>query len=264
MIGVNALYDDDALAARAPTGQDGKMSTPTAARHRPLWRRILGNPFFHLIAAFVVVGSLLTFVAKPYAVPSGSMEQTLLVGDRVLVNRLAYLGSGPANGDIVVFDADETWGTPPSDEGNPLKAALRWVGEVSGFGPSSPHTLVKRIIAGPGQTVRCCTSEGSLTIDGKPVEEPYVFEDFAFEPGTLDCTTIPSSQRCFPEVTVPTDSYLVLGDHRSDSSDSAVFCRDETTDGTSPPGSCWRWAHRSDIVGKVSAILWPITRWSGL
>ncbi|MDR6867257.1 signal peptidase I [Microbacterium resistens] len=240
------------------------MTTSETATPRPRWRRVLGSTWFHLFAAFVVVGALLSFVAKPYSVPSGSMEQTLQIGDRVLVNRLAFVGAEPATGDVVVFDADETWGVHPTDEGNPLKAVLRWVGEVSGFGPSGPHTLVKRVIAGPGQTVECCTADGSLIVDGKPLDEPYIFENFPFTPGTLDCTTVPASRRCLPAVTVPEDSYLMLGDHRSFSSDSAANCRAANDTGGDPGDSCWRWAHRSGIVGKAVVILWPIPRWSGL
>ncbi|MEW1976051.1 S26 family signal peptidase [Microbacterium profundi] len=100
---------------------------PAASVSRPIWRRLVGSTWFHLIAAFVVVGLLLMFVAKPYLVPSASMESTLQPGDRVLVpsasmestlqprdrvlvNRLAYVGSEPATGDIIVFDANESWG----------------------------------------------------------------------------------------------------------------------------------------------------------
>lgn len=226
---------------------------------RPRWRRITGSFWFQLVLAFVVVGGILSFVAKPYWVPSGSMEQTLEVGDRVLVNRLAYLGSEPSTGDVVVFDADESWGEHPSAQDNPVKAVLRWVGEVTGFGPSGPHTMIKRVIAGPGQTVECCSIDGRMLVDGEPLDEPYIFEDYPFEPGSFDCDDEQRSPRCFDEVTVPEDSYLVLGDHRSRSADSAIRCRTIETD-----AGCWRWASRSDIVGKAVVILWPVSRWSGL
>jgi len=236
------------------------MTDAEAAPPRPLWRRITGSTWFHLIAAFAVMGLLLSFVAKPYWVPSGSMENTLQVGDRVLVNRLAYLGdSNPATGDVIVFDADQTWGEWSSNDDDPLKAFLRTIGEVTGFGPSGPHTLIKRVIAGPGQTVR--TSEnGTLLVDDRELDEPYVFEDWPFEPGVLDCSTAQTSQRCLPEVTVPEGAYLVLGDHRSRSADGAIQCRGQVE----PNESCWRWAHDDDIVGKASVILWPVSRWSGL
>lgn len=220
---------------------------------------MLGSPWFHLAAAFVVVGLVLSFVAKPFWVPSGSMEHTLEPGDRVLVNRLAYVGSQPATGDVIVFDADDTWGiAAPGSEGA-LKSVLRWLGEVTGFGPTGPHTLVKRVIAGPGQTVSCCDAQGRIDVDGSALDEPYLGSDFAFAAGTLDCTTTPRSMRCFDKVTVPAQSYLVLGDNRTESSDSAYLCR-----GDSPPAECWRFATRSGLVGKAVAILWPPGRWRGL
>lgn len=223
-------------------------------------RRITNSFWFHLVLAFCVMGLILTFIAKPYFVPSGSMEQTLTPGDRVLVNRLAYTFSDPQAGDIVVFDADAAWeGERPSSE-NPVKSFLRWVGEVSGFGPSGAHTLIKRVIATPGQSVECCTIDGDVLVDGEALDEPYIFEDFAFVPGELDCTTTPQSQRCFAEVVVPEKSYLMLGDHRSRSADSAIACRGLTQ----APADCWRWASRDGVVGKAVVILWPFNRWSGL
>ena len=80
---------------------------PTAAepRPRPRWRRIVDSPWFHLAAAVVVTGLVLSLLVKPYLVPSGSMAQTLEVGDRVLVLRPAYVAAEPATGDVIVFEA---------------------------------------------------------------------------------------------------------------------------------------------------------------
>ena len=220
---------------------------------------MLGSTWFHLAAAFVVTGLILSFVVKPYWVPSGSMETTLQPGDRVMVNRLAFVGASPGTGDVIVFDAGSTWDIGPATPSDPIRGVLRWLGEVTGFGPSSAHTLIKRVIATPGQTVECCSDEGELIVDGEPLDEPYVTNDFVFEPGTLDCTTTPRSLRCFDPVDVPADSYLMLGDNRGNSSDSAAFCR-----GDAPPDDCWRWATRPDVVGKAVVLFWPIPRWSGL
>jgi signal peptidase I len=233
--------------------------TTTAAPPKPWWRRALGSVWFQVAAAFIVTGLILSFVAKPYWVPSGSMETTLQPGDRVMVNRLAYTGASPGTGDVIVFDAGDTWDLGGPAEENPIKAVLRWIGEVTGFGPSSAHTLIKRVIGTPGQTVECCTDDGQLMIDGQPVDEPYVTNDFLFEPGELDCRSEPRSGRCFDAVEVPADSYLMLGDNRANSSDSAALCRADA-----PPEDCWRWATRPDVVGKAFVLFWPITRWSGL
>lgn len=220
---------------------------------------MLGSAWFHLAAAFVVTGLLLSFVAKPYWVPSGSMEQTLIPDDRVLVNRLAFVGGGPSTGDIIVFDADETWSVAAAPAENPLKALLRRVGEWSGFGPTGTHTLVKRIIGTPGDTVECCSASGAVMVDGVALDEPYIQSDLAFEPGTLDCDTADRSYRCFGPVTVPDGAYLVLGDNRDASADSALYCRAPDS-----PEDCWRWARRDDIVGRAVAIIWPVTRWGAL
>lgn len=237
---------------------------------RPRWRRIVGSFWFQLAAAFVVTGLVLSFVAKPYWVPSGSMEATLQPGDRVMVNRLAYVGgAAPGTADVIVFDAGQAWDIESSGDSNPIRDALRWVGEVTGFGPSSPHTLIKRVIGLPGQTVECCTDEGQLTVDGEPLDEPYVTNDLPFVTGSLDCTTTPRSLRCFDAVEVPEGAYLMLGDNRGNSSDSAAFCRGDAATGASAgsagsAGECWRWAARSDVVGKAVVLFWPITRWTGL
>ena len=220
---------------------------------------MVGSAWFHLVAAFVVFGLILTFIAKPYWVPTSSMENTLKPGDRILVNRLAYVGAAPGYGDVVVFDADSAWEAAPAAPTDPLRAALRWLGEVSGFGPSSAHTLVKRVIGTPGQTVACCDQDGAVEVDGEPLDEPYITNDYPFVAGELDCSSTPRSARCFDEITVPDDSYLVLGDNRANSADSAVFCRQADA-----AADCWRWATRDGIVGKAAVILWPIGRWSGL
>lgn len=217
---------------------------------------MLDSTWFPLAAAIIATGLILSFVAKPYWVPSGSMKETLEAGDRILVNRLAYAGGSPAGGDIIVFDADASWEPATTGPANPLIAALRWLGEVTGFGPSGPHTLVKRVIGAPGQSVECCTDAGAVIVDGEALAEPYVSNDFEFVPGVIDCDTTPASMRCFGPVIVPEDSFLVLGDNRAGSADSAAACRmPQATD------DCWRWAPRAGIVGKSVAIFWPIGRW---
>ncbi|REJ08014.1 signal peptidase I [Microbacterium bovistercoris] len=228
-----------------------------ASRRESRLRRVTRSAWFHLILAFTVMGLILSFVAKPYVIPSGSMEQTLQIGDRVLVNRLAYVAAEPQVGDIVVFDAGPEWDLSPRPAEPLPKAVLRWIGEVTGFGPSGPHTLVKRVIGTPGQKVECCSADGRILVDGEPVDEPYVYEDLPFTPGENDCTTTPRSARCFDAVVVPEDSYLMLGDHRSNSADSAVRCRTQDAE-----SACWRWAKRDQLVGRAVVILWPPGRWT--
>lgn len=236
--------------ARLPEGGE----RPTTRETR--WQRIRRSFWFQTLATFAVMGLILSFVAKPYYVPSGSMEETLMPGDRVLVNRLDKM---PERGEIFVFDADDSWQVLENPPRDAFVELMRWIGRVSGFGPSGEHTMIKRVIGLPGETVECCDANGSILIDDKPIEEPYLGSNFDFTPGTLDCDTQPRSQRCFPAIVVPENSYLVLGDNRTVSSDSARYCR---ASGATP--SCWRWASKESLVGKAVVVLWPISRWSGL
>lgn len=235
------------------TGQAAPARAP-----RGRLRRITGNPLVHLVAAFLVLALVQAFLVKLYYVPSGSMEQTLETGDRILVNRLAYLGSEPATGDVVVFNASDAWngeGAKPSS--NPLSAAIHWVAGALGIGPSGDHTLVKRVIAGPGDTVSCCDAEGRVLVNGLPIDEPYVFDDFPFEADALGCDSVPASSRCFEEFTVPDDRYFLLGDHRSLSNDSLGLCRGLP----GPIDDCVKLMTRSDVVGRVFHIALPFGRW---
>lgn len=234
-------------------------SSPLPTKSAPSrWKRVRTSPWFHLCAALLVVGIVHGFIVKPYAVPSGSMEHTLEVGDRIYANRLAYVGSDPQRGDIVVFNQSAAWETPPEYSG--LRYVAGAVGDVFGFGPSNHHALVKRVIGLPGDTVRCCDDAGAVVVNGESLDEPYVFEDYPFESGSLDCTSTPVSQRCFGPIEVGRDEYLMLGDHRSRSSDSVAPCR---TGGAIPDEmlqSCARFAERDELVGEIVVRVWPLSR----
>lgn len=240
-----------------------------ASPRRTNLRSIFNHPLTHLTFALLIIGLLQGFVVKQFAVPSGSMEQTLNVGDRLIVNRLAYAPGKqiPAHADVVVFHTDETlW---PSQSGftedtllNSLKFMVKRVfGDYLGFGPTTQNHLVKRVIGTPGQTIECCNSSGAIVLDGQSINEPYIFQDLPFVPGKLDCQTQPQSQRCFPPVTVPEDRLLLMGDHRSNSSDGISNCRGslEVTG-----EECVRWAKSDDVVGKVHSIIWPLNRFGAV
>ena len=101
--------------------------------------------------------------------------------------------------------------------------------------------------------VMCCDEDGRVVVDDKPLVEPYVYQDHAFRPPELTCDTTPRSSRCFPEIRVPTDRLLVLGDHRSQSADSVVNCRG----GTVAEG-CARFVPSNRVVGPVVFRIWPL------
>jgi signal peptidase I len=198
-----------------------------------------------LLVAFVLALVVKTFFVQAFFIPSGSMEQTLhgctgCTGDRVLVNKVPYWFGEPEPGDIVVFEGPDTWSpeVTVAQPDNWVTGALLWLGRAVGVAPPSEDDFVKRVIAVEGQTVQCCDAEGRVTVDGQPLEEPYIFED------------TPVESRAFGPVTVPEGRLWVMGDHRSASADSRSHIGDEYS-GT---------VGVDDVIGKAAVIVWPINR----
>jgi signal peptidase I len=246
-----------------PEGEDGPEpdtgeQAETAADERPARRRrhrrrgepkkkgsLLRELPVLLLIAFVLALLVKTFLVQAFFIPSGSMEQTLhgcpgCTGDRVLVNKVPYWFGEPEPGDIVVFKGPSTW-TPEvqvDEPSNWFSGALLWLGRSIGVAPPSEDDYVKRVIATGGQTVQCCDTEGRVTVDGKALDEPYVFENN------------PIDQRAFGPVTVPEGRLWVMGDHRSASADSRSHVGDKYS-GTIAV---------DDVIGKASLIVWPLNR----
>ncbi|TKJ33246.1 signal peptidase I [Blastococcus sp. CCUG 61487] len=198
-----------------------------------------------LVVAFVLALVVKTFFVQAFFIPSGSMEQTLhgcpgCTGDRVLVNKVPYWFGEPEPGDVVVFKGPDTWNAEVTVEepGNWFTAGMLWLGRTVGVAPPSEDDFVKRVIAVGGQTVECCDVEGRVTVDGEPLDEPYIFEN------------TPIEFRTFGPVRVPEGRLWVMGDHRSASSDSKAHIGDEYF-GT---------VAVDDVIGKAAVIVWPVSR----
>ncbi len=233
---------------------------------RPFWVEL---PIL-IVIAFALTFLIQTFIAKVYYVPSASMEKTLhgveSGGDRILASKIVYDFRDPKPGDVVVFKGPDTWAAE-ADLAGPTTwygRAFASVGSVVGIAPPNEKDFVKRVIAVGGQTVACCDAKGNLTVDGRSLDEPYIYEPWPFEPGVADCTTGGDatrygSQRCFAPFKVPDGELWVMGDHRSDSSDSSYDCL-----GLKPaaaPPSCARPIPVDDVIGKAIFIVMPPSRW---
>lgn len=251
--------------ARGPWGTDPRLAPKGVAvvdrdeaqpradlrprKPAPLWLVVIGN----LVVALAIVSVVQALLVRVHNVSSGSMQQTLGVRDRVLSSQLPYLADTPQRGDIVIFGHGVTWDEPRREpEPDPLIAAVRLFGDITGIGISNKTYTVKRIIGLPGDTVGCCDAEGRVLVNGEPLDEPYVYRDLPFTAGGLDCASDPPSARCFAPITVPEGHYLVLGDHRSNSADSVAGCR-----GTTEPSECGQFVPAERITGKVVAKAWP-------
>jgi signal peptidase I len=179
-----------------------------------------------------------TFLVQAFYIPSESMEDTLLIGDRVLVSKLTPGPFDLDRGDVVVFKDPGGWlSLPPKQDEGPVREGFRDVLTFVGLLPAdSGDHLIKRVIGLPGDKVACCDDDGHVTVNGQPVTEPYLF------PGDQ-----PSEEKF--SVTVPAGRLWVMGDHRSVSQDSRFH--PEVADGT---------VAMSDVVGKAFIVVWPFER----
>ena len=177
-----------------------------------------------------------TFLAQMFFVPSQSMDPLLAIDDKLLVERVSLWGDGTVDrGDVVVFRDPGGWLGPPPPL-NPVQQGLSAVGLY----PSGGH-LVKRVVAVGGDRVACCDAEGRITVNGEALEEDYLPRGVEPSDGDFD-------------VTVPEGRLWVMGDNRPNSEDSR-FHRADEGNGSIP---------ESAVVGKVWAVVWPVSRWDRL
>jgi signal peptidase I len=226
-----------------PDKSDKGGATP--ARRRPFWRELV----VLVVLAMTIALLIKTFVVQAFFIPSSSMETTLLIGDKVLVNKLVYHLRPIKAGDIVVFDGAGSWvrAVPPAKaSSDPIVRAyddtlLPLFRSIAGlFGTAPGQTdFIKRVIGTPGDRVACCTTQGLVTVNGVPLhEKSYLY------PGAA-----PSDIKF--SVKVPPGRLWVMGDNRQVSDDSRLHSTDPG-DGTIPENM---------VIGRAFMIVWPIQRW---
>ena len=190
-----------------------------------------------VIVALAVSLVIKTFVVQFFFIPSGSMENTLQIQDRVAVNKIPFISRNISRGDVVVFRDPANWLPEPYTAGeNKVMAKIRTGLETVGVLPNpAKQYLVKRVIGVAGDHVVCCAEDGKLTINGKSTDEPYIFA--GNKPSEMEFN-----------VTVPDGKIWVMGDHRGSSADSR-YHQEDVNHGFVPV---------SKVTGRVYAIIWPL------
>lgn len=198
------------------------------------------------LAAIIISVGIKAFLIRSFYIPSASMENTLLINDRIIVNELVPKAIAVQHGDVVVFTDPGGWlEEQPNVPRNGFVAAVDWVMSVVGLSaPDSNDHLIKRVIGLPGDTVACCNAFGQMTVNGIPLVEPYV---------KLPVGITKVSANDF-SVTVPKNSLWVMGDNRYDSADSRLHVTGPTK-GFVP---------MDDVVGRAFVITWPSSHWHWL
>jgi signal peptidase I len=210
-----------------------------------------------LLVALVLALLIKAFLVQAFYIPSGSMQQTLEIRDRVLVNKLVYDVRDVHRGEIVVFNGEGSFTEPETvlaQPTNPLQRALQAVGGFLGLGVPGEKDFIKRVIGVGGDRVACCT-DGKVTVQPEGsetavvLEEPYLFEDDQrpfCEAGSTAELCPPGS----PGVLVPEGRLFMMGDHRGASRDSRFYL-DDGNNGTVPVDR---------VIGRAFVVVWPLDR----
>lgn len=225
------MIDED-----VPPGDQGRSDEePKPKRRRGL--AVLKETVIVVALSLVIATVVRIFLVQAFLIPSESMQDTLLVGDRVMVSKITLRFGDVQRGDVVVFADPNGWLGPqparPEGVGGAIKSFFQFVGVLP---DDSEGHLIKRVIGVGSDTVECCDDEGRLMVNGTPIEESeYLYP--GDEPSVNE----------FSEK-VPAGELFVMGDHRSNSGDSRIH-------GTFSDDL---------VVGKAFAVVWPVSRWSGL
>ena len=189
-----------------------------------------------VISALVLSIIVKTFLVQFFYIPSGSMENTLQVNDRVGVNKLGALFSDIKRGEVVVFRDPASWLSAPYDDSTGISKVIKETLVFVGILPDpAKQYLIKRVIGVGGDHVVCCSPSGKLTVNGVEVDEPYIYAGNKPSDSTFD-------------VTVPKGFIWVMGDHRGASADSR-FHTDDPNKGMVP---------LDKVTGRALFVIWPL------
>jgi signal peptidase I len=232
-----------------PRGRHGTKPAKARRRHS-FWREL---PVL-IITALVIALVIKTFVVQAFFIPSGSMENTLQINDKILVNKLVYHFRSIQPGDVVVFDGAGSWTPelPSHPSSDPIVRAYDVTlkplfGAVSGlFGTAPGQTdFIKRVIGVPGDHVVCCNAQGLVTVNGVALhEQSYLY------PGETP-SEAPAGYSGRFNIIVPSGRLWVMGDNRAVSDDSRLRQAD--------PGHGT--IQESSVIGRAFMIVWPPSRW---
>jgi signal peptidase I len=265
-LATDSPQDDTTEDSAADSKTDTEDSKPKAKREKSTLREAA----ILIVIAVTLYYLMLTFVARPYLIPSESMEPTLhgcmgCTGDRIMVDKVTYDFGSPKPGDVIVFKGPPVWNIGYKSIRS-ANTPVRWMQNVLsfiGFVPPDENDLVKRVIAVGGQTVECRVATG-LTVNGQPLNQPFL------DPKTLgvDPSLYPCLGPEFGPVAVPQDRLWVMGDNRTHSADSrahctslpadlqrGILCTGDPASGTIPIGN---------VIGKARFIAWPPSRWGAV
>ncbi len=224
------------------TGKDGepesRLSQPHKRHYLSLWVEL---PLL-LVVAFSAAVLLRTFAVQPFYIPSGSMEHTLNVGDKVLVLKLTASLRTPQRGEIVVFRGTDEWDPEyrPKSGGTFLSDFGTAVLDLIGLAEPDEKDFIKRVIAIGGDTVSCCDADGNVQVNGVSLHE----EEYVYDNAPLDVEPGNCHSRRFDPVTIPEGHVWVMGDHRGNSQDSR----------------CQGPVPIENIIGRAIALVWPTDR----
>jgi len=197
--------------------------------------RWLGETAIIIVSALVLSALVRAFLVQAFFVPSASMEDTLLISDRIVASKITTSMSGVSRGEVVVFKDPGDWLPEPPPPPDGMRGAIRTGLTFIGLLPSdSGSDLVKRAIGIEGDRISCCNADGQIVLNGVPLLEDYIIG--------------PTNQVQF-DVVVPKGGIFVMGDNRGDSRDSRYHL--ETENGAVPV---------DDVVGRVVSVIWPLNR----